>query len=106
MQVKETCKHGSGTQRTFVKIFALVLRALFQQNVLLFTPAARVSFAASDAFEKIYVFLPNSLCRAAKGGRSKRERLGAFLPPLFGARQEAATKPHSERVPQAQCERG
>jgi hypothetical protein len=38
------------------KLFALVFRALFQQKLLLFTPAARVDFAASDAFKTFMFF--------------------------------------------------
>jgi hypothetical protein len=55
LQVKETCKHSSGTQRTFSKAFAFVLRTLFQQKLSLSTPAARVGFAASDKV-RTYMF--------------------------------------------------
>jgi hypothetical protein len=44
LQVKETCKHLSITQAAFLNIFAPAYRTLFQQKLLLFTPAARVAY--------------------------------------------------------------
>ena len=49
------------------KVFALVFRTLFKfkQNVLLFTPAARVSFAAGDA-DKMYMFFSSFSLQSGK----------------------------------------
>jgi hypothetical protein len=48
LQVKETCKHSSGTQTAFSKIESTALRPLFKQDFLISPPAARGGYAARD----------------------------------------------------------
>jgi hypothetical protein len=47
---------------------------------------------------------PPFVVKRREAGGSQGERLGAFLPPLLGARQEVASKANLERAPKAQCE--
>ena len=97
LQVKETCKHGSGTQRDLAKVFGFVIRTLFQQKLLpnqrreqapalqesntfyFPSPAARVSFAARDA-EKAYMFFsPAFFAERQRSGFQRRQPLARFL---------------------------
>ena len=50
-RLKESRAHLSGTQCASVKKFTFVIRTPFQQNILLFTPAARGVHTAGNALK-------------------------------------------------------
>ena len=95
-RLKESRAHLSVTQRTFVKLFALVLRTLFQQNVLLFTPAARGGHAAGDAL-KTFIFFSQAFFaeRQREGGLGGNVRASFLLPFLCDEAKKWHPNPHS-----------
>ena len=83
----------------FCKKNALVLRTPFQQNILLFTPAARGGYVAGDAL-KIPMFFSFSSLQSGKGAVSKGRRpLADFLSSFLCS----ATKKGHKRYPRTRA---
>jgi hypothetical protein len=84
------------------KLFALILRTLFPYNILLFTPAARGSFAASDEVKAYMFFSPALFAERQSQGVPRGNAWACFLGSFFATRQRMNIKTQTDqREPKA-----